>query len=400
MMNGLALGTYVCCCLKDILACPRPSVYLAQVQGQDASIASQNGNGSGGSSQQTSSTSSFAYSGIGNSSTSGNSGSNSASSTPRKQPRQQQTAGKDDLAQALRVARRLQILEHKDESEYGAPSMHMSNSLIMNLQAVFYFSQVGIIPPQYSMSAYALAFAWSAWIGWTRMYLGMHTPIDLQLGTIVGLSFFGLWVKVAPQLLALLKGSGAAGAWATLALHTLLLATYPRPLQHTVSFQFSTTFLGAALGGTISITRLLPIGATLMTPISVHLLQHATALMAKVSAASPAFAWAGTPLLAKVLAGYTFTFVLRTIAKKLTTALAPKLLGLLPKRVRTLWQPPVAEDGCAPGTWGVQGMIPCRHDLYPHDAFALRTFVTYAVVVYAVWEFGIAMGTRCMVYAQ
>lgn len=36
------------------------------------------------------------------------------------------------------------------------------------------------------MLLHGCALAWTAWIGWSRLYLGVHTPVDLAMGLFTG----------------------------------------------------------------------------------------------------------------------------------------------------------------------------------------------------------------------
>ena len=169
-------------------------------------------------------------------------------------------------------------------TEYGAPSLHTSAGLFSALVLVHELQGHGvrllIVGGGDSSAAYAYvaAVAWGAWIGLTRVYLGVHSPLDLILGGVVGASTFGLWREAADAHLSFLVGPcstfpfsinlesldsschgvEAAHEWtyrtlssslyrggSVIAAHAACLLRYPSPLHRTESFEHATTFLGA-----------------------------------------------------------------------------------------------------------------------------------------------------------
>ncbi|GFH08728.1 acidPPc domain-containing protein, partial [Haematococcus lacustris] len=135
------------------------------------------------------------------------------------------------------------VLESPRDVEYGAPSMHLSLALVMqgtaaHLAACALTTRWGW--EQHSPAAWALhaglgalALAWAALIAWSRLYLGVHTPVDLALGAATGGSVLALWRCLGPCWLAWLKTAAPSQCAAYLLLHGLLLALYPRPKAHT-----------------------------------------------------------------------------------------------------------------------------------------------------------------------
>ncbi len=126
-------------------------------------------------------------------------------------------------------------------------------------------------------------------MAWTRLYLGVHTPVDLALGACVGLASWALWRVAAlplagavssPPLLPMpagasplaaaaaeAAGSGLPGLAGLAAAHLLALCTYPRPLEHSTSYEYAVIFLGAALGGMAGLNEhLSPVASWLAAP--------------------------------------------------------------------------------------------------------------------------------------
>lgn len=80
-----------------------------------------------------------------------------------------------------------QVMESERDVEFGCPSMHIALVLVMSGYAVHLLLQY--LPLQ-GLPLYLLlggAVAWVAGIAWGRLYLGVHSPIDLAGGVAVGL---------------------------------------------------------------------------------------------------------------------------------------------------------------------------------------------------------------------
>mmetsp|Transcript_39053 Transcript_39053/g.116173 ORF Transcript_39053/g.116173 Transcript_39053/m.116173 type:complete len:323 (-) Transcript_39053:12-980(-) len=174
--------------------------------------------------------------------------------------------------------------------EYGAPSLHTAAGLCTALllaHAVLANGAVAGAPAAAAAAAYGAACCWGLWIALTRLYMGVHCPMDLGMGAAVGTSVFVMWCAIGDDhqewLTALLaaaagavsgscgrsggseaswrsiggdgggggSGSGSAAlaaallGWLPATVHGVWLACYPPPLHQTDSFSFATTFLGA-----------------------------------------------------------------------------------------------------------------------------------------------------------
>lgn len=71
----------------------------------------------------------------------------------------------------------LALLPHSPLQEYGAPSSHTLNSLCLNFFAVWWAYDRELVGPSTAAALYAGVAVWVLWIGASRLYLGLHTPI-------------------------------------------------------------------------------------------------------------------------------------------------------------------------------------------------------------------------------
>ncbi|KAL6761991.1 hypothetical protein V8C86DRAFT_2527290 [Haematococcus lacustris] len=254
----------------------------------------------------------------------------------------------------------VQVLEPPRDVEYGAPSMHLSLALVMqgtaaHLAACALTARWGW--EQHSPAAWALhaslgalALAWAALIAWSRLYLGVHTPVDLALGAATGGSVLALWRRLGPCWLAWLKSASPSQCAAYLLLHGLLLALYPRPKAHTSSYVYACTFLGAQAGLSLADS---PAWAEHPTSLQLAALLRSllrsllpsTALQFLASPAQPASLLHHPLHLAVKLAwGLANVLLLRSLAKALLSKALPVLMGAAPDWLRQAWQPPVCEE--------------------------------------------------------
>ncbi len=123
--------------------------------------------------------------------------------------------------------------------EYGLPSSHVMNTLVL----VFYLVWVNVPTPL----LYTLATLWLLLIGYSRMYLGFHTPVDIVAGVVLACACLHVYSTVDMLLDLWLLHSSMSGL-ATLGISTLAMRLHPQPMAYTPSFEFSTSFLGCSFG--------------------------------------------------------------------------------------------------------------------------------------------------------
>ncbi|GIL77242.1 hypothetical protein Vretimale_3083 [Volvox reticuliferus] len=342
---------------------------------------------------------------------------------------------------------------YRSEIEYGAPSMHTWCALVLPAYAGILAHQLGALSALQCAAVVAGAGCWATWVALTRLYLGVHTPVDLLLGALGGCASLGFWRQLGLAQIAALgatvpateevpwaswlgfyKGQHYLALAAVGGLYVTALATYPVPESHTTSYEYAVIFLGAAYGGLI--------GCTANCSLVSHLLQrlvtfgNAAATAGGggnrnnggpvITAAEALAAVAPDALrqpVAVVLLGFVFVAAVKLLSKAMLSELLPKLLDLVPLRLRLLWQPPVHPSGCVEskpkyarhghkktetvvtraesGEGSPTGPPPklqrrqssvgrgvfMKTPTLPYDVDFLRKFLNYGITVYAVIEY-------------
>ncbi|KXZ48565.1 hypothetical protein GPECTOR_26g468 [Gonium pectorale] len=314
----MAISTYMACVLKDVFCCPRPgpaSDTARRLREKAAALSA--------------------------------AGKAPDDSMPMPKPGAGVTAGVEVLEAAYR-----------NEVEMGAPSMHTWCALLMPAYSAAVAMQLGAITPATATTLTAASGVWSIWVALSRLYLGVHTPIDLALGALGGAAALGLWRRLGLAILAVVGEPGvtaaAVSAWdrcampawaraeegsalgllAVGAAYLLALRTYPRPMMHTTSYEYAVIFLGAAYGGLVSLSGRVSIAPPLLRALA-------------GGAAAPAAMPQQLRHPAAVVAlGFVAVFAVKEASKAVLCAVLPYILGAAPLAVRQLWQPPVHPAGC------------------------------------------------------
>ncbi|XP_061372120.1 lipid phosphate phosphatase delta [Gastrolobium bilobum] len=152
---------------------------------------------------------------------------------PRSPPVKRITATKDEEDNAL---------------EYGLPSSHTLNTVCLSGYLVHYVLTHAEIQGAYvNYLGVSLACLIVALIGFGRIYLGMHSLVDILVGFFIGLGLLAFWLTVDEYIDSfVISGQNVTSFWA--ALSFLLLFAYPTPELPTPSFEYHTAFNGVALG--------------------------------------------------------------------------------------------------------------------------------------------------------
>ncbi|MED6106224.1 hypothetical protein PIB30_002677 [Stylosanthes scabra] len=144
------------------------------------------------------------------------------------------------------------ITATKDEEdnalEYGLPSSHTLNTVCLSgylLHYVLNHTQLeGVYATHIGVSLVVLLVTL---IGLGRVYLGMHSVIDIIAGLLFGLGILAFWLSVDDYIdNFVVSGQNVTSFWAGLSF--LLLFAYPTPEIPTPSFEYHTAFNGVALG--------------------------------------------------------------------------------------------------------------------------------------------------------
>ncbi|XP_030525967.1 lipid phosphate phosphatase delta [Rhodamnia argentea] len=138
--------------------------------------------------------------------------------------------------------------EEENAMEYGLPSSHTLNTVCLSGYLLLYV--LSYIQSRDALTAYA-GFAVVCFlvglIGLGRIYLGMHSLIDILGGLIMGLVILVFWLTVHDYVdNFIVSGQNVTYFWTTLSF--LLLFAYPTPELPTPSFEYHTAFSGVTLG--------------------------------------------------------------------------------------------------------------------------------------------------------
>ncbi|KAG7961648.1 hypothetical protein I3843_09G027200 [Carya illinoinensis] len=138
--------------------------------------------------------------------------------------------------------------EEDNALEYGMPSSHTLNTVCLSGYLLHYVLSY----PQYEDASMkfvgvALVCLLVGFIGLGRIYLGMHSLVDVIGGLAIGLVILPFWITVHEYVdIFVVSGQNVTSFWA--ALSFLLLFAYPTPELPTPSIEYHTAFNGVAFG--------------------------------------------------------------------------------------------------------------------------------------------------------
>ncbi|KAG5044007.1 hypothetical protein JHK87_007922 [Glycine soja] len=138
--------------------------------------------------------------------------------------------------------------EEDNALEYGLPSSHTLNTVCLSGYLLRYVLTHTQIQGAYvTYLGVSLACMLVFLIGLGRIYLGMHSVVDVLAGLLIGLVVLAFWLMVDEYIDSfVISGQNVTSFWA--ALSFLLLFAYPTPELPTPSFEYHTAFDGVALG--------------------------------------------------------------------------------------------------------------------------------------------------------
>ncbi|XP_020521952.1 lipid phosphate phosphatase delta isoform X2 [Amborella trichopoda] len=137
--------------------------------------------------------------------------------------------------------------EKGNAQEYGLPSSHALNTVCLFGLLFSYTLSSHAGNPGLKLLALIMVCVLDGLIGLGRIYLGMHSPIDVLGGVVLGSAILAAWLSVHELIdTFIVSGQNVTSFWASLAF--LLLFAYPTPELPTPSFEYHTAFNGVALG--------------------------------------------------------------------------------------------------------------------------------------------------------
>ena len=259
----------------------------------------------------------------------------------------------------------------KNAAEYGFPSSHAMNSLAYNFYLVMMLVREGVVGEEGAAGWYVGVMVFVLAVAVSRVYLGLHTPIDIIGGAVAGLAVVTAYVTLLEY--GILDRWVFGGGWVTVRLVSLvalvLLRLHPTPEKWTPSYEFSTSFIGVAWGVICGVQV-----RGWLRPEQVY----------------GAFSFVVDGAIGvDTVVRFAMGLVVLAVAKVATKWVCSKVLGVLyavafPLQVRRLWQPPVVDavdavDGVERDTRGLKQTLDGRDA----DLDATTRFFSYAAVGFA-----------------
>jgi membrane-associated phospholipid phosphatase len=144
-------------------------------------------------------------------------------------------------------------------AEYGFPSSHAMNSLAYNFYLAAALHKYGSVSDGAASYWYAGVMIFVCTVAVSRVYLGLHTPIDILGGAVAGLAVVTAYSRLqwAWGLIDVFLYSGLV-SWRLVAAglaSLLLLRMHPTPESHTPSYGTSCSDCGRLRFGLLRIRR-------------------------------------------------------------------------------------------------------------------------------------------------
>ena len=155
----------------------------------------------------------------------------------------------------LPPARRLRVKQNLHyKEEYGMPSTHVSNSVALASYSFYYWVSAGVrgIPGVWNFVTTLIGLTTLLLLGKVavgRLYLGMHTAVDLAGGLALAVAMIVYWISMEDFVEAhILTAPFLQMVLLQLSFAMTLLLGYPVPLKDNVSYRDSLSFHGNSIG--------------------------------------------------------------------------------------------------------------------------------------------------------
>ncbi|CAK9068128.1 unnamed protein product [Durusdinium trenchii] len=215
-----------------------------------------------------------------------------------------------------------------DEMEYGLPSTHTINTLCMWSYVFYYYSSSSSYGDGFSvylrtlrspwlLLLFILNITWCLFMMHGRVYLGMHSPIDIVAGLVLAVLLLHVYIQIDDFIDAWMTATTAFVPAYQLAFASVLCWTYPRGLQKTPSYNYAVYFTGVCLGVVTGVWR-----------CPHHHSVEAAARLREVRGPFPSvsfFVFGGR----RFLLGLVLVLLLRAVTKEVLKILVPAVLRLL-----------------------------------------------------------------------
>ncbi len=155
----------------------------------------------------------------------------------------------------------VQLLQHTMK-DFGFPSVHTLNAVTVSgvllryhyQHAWFYFSSDPQVARLWFAASAALAALWCVSIPLSRMYVGVHSPLDVVGGFVSGLVFLVLWVPVYPALYLWTTETRTFLIPTICATAFLAVAVHPRSQRPSPSYRNNIAVIGIVAGAFIGLS--------------------------------------------------------------------------------------------------------------------------------------------------
>jgi len=142
------------------------------------------------------------------------------------------------------------VWTRKRLTDYGCPSSHSLNSMALPFFLVYHFWNNDDLYS--SITYFALAALWALSVIFSRMYLGVHSPLDVTVGSSIGFLLLIFWINVHEAVDRWLV-NGIHVPMVLLLLTVSIIAIHPRSSSRSIigqspSFRYTVALLGLLCG--------------------------------------------------------------------------------------------------------------------------------------------------------
>jgi hypothetical protein len=156
----------------------------------------------------------------------------------------------------------VKLLQHTMK-DFGFPSVHTLNAVTVSgvlvryhyQHAWFYFSSDPLLARLWFAGSVALALLWCVSIPLSRMYVGVHSPLDVVGGFLSGLVFLALWVPVYPAMYLWTTETRTFLIPVVCVTAFLAVAVHPRSQRPSPSYRNNIAVIGIVAGAFIGLSR-------------------------------------------------------------------------------------------------------------------------------------------------
>lgn len=209
--------------------------------------------------------------------------------------------------------------------DFGFPSTHSLNGLTNPAFLIAYYVRTGVITtaePYWAMTIGLCGLVWLVSLSFGRMYLGVHSPSDVEGGLVIGAFFLGAVFYFGPAWDEwVTQGSWPFGQVVIACIAFMLLSPQPRPRNPT--FIQNVLVCGLVAGNVLG-SNLRAKGVFL--PETMRLLAPLALAPSWAHVAGAYTPWVGAVV--RTVVGYAVVLLLRIVAKTTLSLLVKAVFGV------------------------------------------------------------------------